>query len=295
MHAPRVAPAIARDTPTPRPVTMAEKPGGEVVAEPNERASGRIGEARATATSADARPVEIMTAGGEQVSGLLIHPEDAFTFLVLAHGAGAGMRHPFMEGVARRLGERGVATLRYHFPYMEAGKRGPDRPPVLVRTVRAAVARARGIAGGMPIFAGGKSLGGRMTSTAAAEAGWRAEPGGAHDQDEAERAVHGIVFFGFPLHPPGQPSAERAEHLEQVKVPLLFLQGTRDAFATPELLRPVLTSLGPHATLHLIDGADHGFSVPKSTGRTSAEILDELADTTVEWIKQVLGTAPQSA
>jgi predicted alpha/beta-hydrolase family hydrolase len=198
-----------------------------------------------------------------------------------------------MEGVARRLAERGVATLRYQFPYMEGGKRGPDRPPVLIRTVRAAVARARGFAGTTPIFAGGKSLGGRMTSTAAADAGWRAEPGGAHDQEEADRAVHGLVFFGFPLHPPGQPSAERAEHLERVRVPLLFLQGTRDAFATLELLRPVLTSLGPHATLHLIDGADHGFAVPKSTGRSGADVLDELADATVEWMRRVLGTAPQ--
>ena len=131
------------------------------------------------------------------------------------------------------------------------------------------------------------------SSTAASEAGWRAEPGGAHDQEEADRAVNGIVFFGFPLHPPGQPSAERAEHLERVKVPLLFLQGTRDAFATLELLRPVLTSLGPHATLHLIDGADHGFAVPKSAGRTHADVLDELADATVDWMRQVLGTAPQ--
>jgi predicted alpha/beta-hydrolase family hydrolase len=241
------------------------------------------------------RPLELVTTGGEKVSGILILPEDAFAFLVLAHGAGADMRHPFMEGVARRLGERGVATLRYQFPYMESGKRGPDRPPVLIRTVRAAVSRARALSDSMPIFAGGKSLGGRMTSTAAAEAGWRAEPGAAHDQDEAERAVHGIVFFGFPLHPPGQPSAERAEHLEQVKVPLLFLQGTKDAFATLELLRPVLTSLGPHATLHLIDGADHGFAVPKSTGRTGAGVLDELADATVEWMKQVIGTPPQAA
>jgi predicted alpha/beta-hydrolase family hydrolase len=241
------------------------------------------------------RRIEILTSGGEKVSGLLIQPEGAFAFLVLAHGAGAGMEHPFMHGVARRLGERGVATLRYNFPYMEAGKAGPDRPPALVRTVRAAVARARAISGGdMPIFAGGKSLGGRMTSTAAAEAEWRAEPGAAHDQEEADRAVHGIVFFGFPLHPPGQPSAERAEHLERVRLPLLFLQGTRDAFATLELLRPVLTSIGPHATLHLIEGADHGFAVPKSTGRDQADVLDELAETTVEWMRQVIGTPPQA-
>jgi predicted alpha/beta-hydrolase family hydrolase len=241
------------------------------------------------------RRIEIVTSGDEKVSGLLIRPEGAFAMLVLAHGAGAGMEHPFMAGVARRLGERSVSTLRYNFPYMEAGKAGPDRPPALVRTVRAAVASARGIAGGeMPIFAGGKSLGGRMTSTTAAERGWRAEPGAAHDQEEADRAVHGIVFFGFPLHAPGQPSAERAEHLERAHVPLLFLQGTRDAFATLELLRPVLTSLGPRATLHLIEGADHGFAVPRSTGRDLASVLDELADTTVEWMRRVLGTAPRA-
>jgi predicted alpha/beta-hydrolase family hydrolase len=257
------------------------------VNDPTERADA--GAVRA----ADPRPLEILTSGGEKVTGVLILPDDAFALLVFAHGAGAGMRHPFMEGVAKRLGERGVATLRYQFPYMESGKRGPDRPPVLIRTVRAAVSRARAFNDALPIFAGGKSLGGRMTSTAAAEAGWRAEPGGARDQEDVERAVHGVVFFGFPLHPPGQPSAERAEHLEKVKVPLLFLQGTRDAFATLELLRPVLTSLGPHATLHLIDGADHGFAVPKSTGRTGADVFDELADTTVEWMKQVLGTPPQ--
>jgi hypothetical protein len=231
--------------------------------------------------------------GGEEGSGLVVEPEDAFAFLVLAHGAGAGMRHPFMEGIAGRLGARGVATLRYQFPYMEAGRRGPDRPPALVRAVRAAVRHARAIAEGLPLFAGGKSLGGRMTSTAAAEAGWRAEPGGAHDADEAERAVHGIAFFGFPLHPPGKPSAERAEHLDAVKLPLLFLQGTRDAFATPELLRPVLTSLGPHATLHLVEGADHGFAVPKRSGRSHEDVMDDLADATVEWMHQVLGTTPQ--
>jgi uncharacterized protein len=246
----------------------------------------------AAETEGTGTPVRIPV-GAEEVSGLLIQPEGAFAFLVLAHGAGAGMRHPFMEGVARRLSERGVATLRYQFPYVEAGRRGPDRPPALVRAVRAAVQHARDLAAGLPLFAGGKSLGGRMTSTAAAEAGWRAEPGGAHDLDEAERAVHGIVFLGFPLHPPGRPSAERAEHLEGVKVPLLFLQGTKDAFTTPELLRPVLTSLGPHATLHMVDGADHGFAVPKRTGRSHDDVLDELADATVEWMNQVLGTPPQ--
>jgi hypothetical protein len=227
------------------------------------------------------------------VSGLLLHPENAFVLLVLAHGAGAGMRHPFMEAIAERLGQRGVATLRYQFPYMESGRQSPDRPPVLVGTVRAAVRTARQLSGGLPIFAGGKSMGGRMTSTAAAEAGWRAEPGAAHDQDEVERAVHGIAFFGFPLHPPGKPSAERAAHLQNVRLPLLFLQGTRDSFAALELLRPVLTALGPRATLHVVDSADHGFHVLKSSGKTDTEVLDELAEVLVKWMRQVLGTIRQ--
>jgi predicted alpha/beta-hydrolase family hydrolase len=246
--------------------------------------------APAGGTAVDAaRPISIETLTGERVSGLFTPSEDAFALLVLAHGAGAGMQHPFMEGVVERLSQRGVAALRYQFPYMESKRQAPDRPPVLVGTVRGAVRKARELAEGLPLFAGGKSMGGRMTSTAAAEAGWRTEPGGAHDQEDVERAVHGIVFLGFPLHPPGKPSAERAAHLESVKVPLLFLQGTRDNFAAMELLRPVLTSLGPRATLHIIEGADHGFHVPKSTGRTDAEILDELADETVKWMRQVLG------
>lgn len=238
----------------------------------------------------DALPIGIPTASGEEVSGLLLRPPGAFALLVLAHGAGAGMRHPFMDGIATRLAERGVATLRYQFPYVEAGRRSPDRPPALVRTVRAAVARARHLAEGLPIFAGGKSLGGRMTSTAAAEDGWRAAPGSARGQEDVDATVHGVVFLGFPLHRPGQPSAERAEHLERVKLPLLFLQGTRDSLAALELLRPVLTSLGPHATLQVVDGADHGFRVSKSSGRSSEDVLDELADATVAWMRQVLGT-----
>jgi predicted alpha/beta-hydrolase family hydrolase len=237
--------------------------------------------------------VQIETLTGVHVSGLLIEPPDAFATLVLAHGAGAGMQHPFMQAVADRLGRRGVATLRYQFPYMESKRQAPDKPAVLVGTVRGAVRKARELAGGLPIFAGGKSMGGRMTSTAAAEAGWRAEPGGAHDQEDVERAVHGIVFFGFPLHPPGKPSAERAAHLQEVRVPLLFLQGTRDTFASMDLLRPVLTSLGPRAMLHIVETADHGFHVLKTAGKTDEQVLDELADETVSWMRQVLGTTPQ--
>jgi len=232
-------------------------------------------------------PISVVDVG--EVSALMLRPDDAFALLVLGHGAGAGMEHPFMEGVASRLAARGVATLRYQFPWMEAGKGRPDRPSVLVSTVRAAVRRARQLADGLPLFAGGKSLGGRMTSTAAAEGGWRGEPGGAHSEEEAERVVLGIVFFGFPLHRPGHPSAERAEHLMEVRTPMLFLQGTKDALADLELLRPVLTSLGPAATLHVVEGADHGFHVPKSTGRNDGEVLDELADETVAWVRRILG------
>jgi len=248
------------------------------------------GSVDAGAEGAEAPRIRIPVQPEGDVSAVLLRPADAVALLVLAHGAGAGMDHPFMAGVARALADRGVATLRYQFPYMEAGRRAPDRTPKLVQTVRAAAAHAWKVADGLPIFAGGKSLGGRMTSTAAAEAQWRAEPGGAHAQEDVERAVHGIVFFGFPLHPPGEPSAERAAHLEKAKLPLLFLQGTRDGFASLDLLRPVLTWLGPRATLQVIQGADHGFNVPKRSGRTDAEVLDELADGTLTWMRQVLGT-----
>ena len=233
--------------------------------------------------------ITVTTLTGAEVGALLLRPADPSALLVLGHGAGAGMEHPFMEGVATRLADRGVATLRYQFPYMHAGKKSPDRAPVLVSAVRGAVRRARELAEGLPLFAGGKSLGGRMTSLGAAEAGWRGEPGGAHDLAEAERAVHGIVFFGFPLHAAGAPSAERAAHLERVKMPLLFLQGTRDSLATLELLRPVLTALGPQATLHVVDGADHGFHV-RGAGKSDPEVLDELADETVAWMKRVMGS-----
>jgi predicted alpha/beta-hydrolase family hydrolase len=243
---------------------------------------------RAAAEAAGTLKIETLT--GDVVSGLFTPSENAFALFVLAHGAGAGMRHPFMDAVAERLAQRGIATLRYQFPYMESKRQAPDRPPVLIGTVRGAVRKARELANGLPIFAGGKSMGGRMTSTAAAEAGWRAEPGGAHDQEDVERAVHGIAFLGFPLHPPGKPSAERAAHLADVRVPLLFLQGTRDSFAAMELLRPVLTSLGPRATLHIVDTADHGFHVLKSSGKTDAGVLDELAEEIAKWMRQVLGT-----
>jgi uncharacterized protein len=234
-----------------------------------------------------ATPLEIDVGEGQHVSGLLTLPGDAFALLVLAHGAGAGMKHPFMEDVSRRLAARGVATLRYQFLYMEAGKSGPDRPPALVRVVRAAVKRASEYAPELPLFAGGKSMGGRMTSTAAAEAGWtaasEAKPNSPTDTDPP---VQGIVFFGFPLHAPGKPGSDRAAHLADARVPMLFLQGTRDDFAKLDLLEPVVKSLGKNATIEIIDDADHSFNVRKSSGQTTTGVLDRLCDATAGWMRE---------
>lgn len=206
-----------------------------------------------------------------RVSGLLTRPDDARVLYVLAHGAGAGMRHRFMEAIAAALAERGVASLRYQFPYTEAGARRPDPPTVLEATVRAAVAAAGDIAPGLPLIAGGKSMGGRMTSGAAARGPL---PG-----------VAGLVFLGFPLHRPKQPSEDRAAHLSQVTLPMLFLQGTRDELADLGLITGVCARLGPLATLHVVEGADHGFDVLKRSGRTGEEVLEELADTVVAWCR----------
>ena len=203
------------------------------------------------------------------VSGLLLRPEGARLLYVLAHGAGAGMRHPFLEVVAQRLAERGIATLRYQFPYMEQRGRRPDPPVVAAATVRAAVIEAARVAPGLPLVAGGKSFGGRMTSTAQAE---QPLPG-----------VRWLVFLGFPLHAPGRPSDKRAEHLAQVRIPMLFLQGDRDEFADLKLLRPVVKQLGERAALHLVEGGDHSFHVLKRSGRTDAEVMAELVDTIVAW------------
>ncbi|CAN5326391.1 alpha/beta hydrolase [soil metagenome] len=209
------------------------------------------------------------TASSGDVSALLLRPADARWLLVLAHGAGAGMRHPFMQGVAERLAERRIATFRYQFPYLEAGKKRPDVPRILMATVRSAVAAAAEHAGDLPLLAGGKSLGGRMTSSAAAE--------------EALPGVRGLVFLGFPLHAPGKRGSERGAHLAEVSVPMLFLQGTRDSLADLELLRPLVADVGERATLHVVADADHGFHVPKRSGRDDADVLDELADATAEW------------
>lgn len=206
-----------------------------------------------------------------RVSGLLVRPDDARVLYVLAHGAGAGMRHRFMEAIASALAERMVATLRYQFPYTETGARRPDPPAVLEATVRAAAAAAADLAPGLPLIAGGKSMGGRMTSGAAARG--------------PLPAVAGLVFLGFPLHRPKQPSEDRAAHLSQVTQPMLFLQGTRDDLADLELITGVCARLGPLATLHVVEGADHGFEVLKRSGRTDAEVLEELADTVVTWCR----------
>ena len=187
---------------------------------------------------------------------------------VLAHGAGAGMRHPFLESMAQALFQRGVATLRYEFPYMEQKKSRPDSPAVAAARVREAVARARAEWPGLPLVAGGKSFGGRMTSTAQAEA--------------PLEGVRGLVFLGFPLHPPGKPSVSRADHLFQIRVPMLFLQGSRDEFAQPDLLGGVLAKLGSLATLELIDGGNHSFKVPKQSG-TPEEVMARLADRISAW------------
>lgn len=209
-----------------------------------------------------------------RVSGLLVQPAGARALYVLAHGAGAGMRHPFLAAVARALADRGIATLRYQFPYMEKKERRPDPPGVAAATVRAAVRTAAEVAPGLPLLAGGKSFGGRMTSTAAAE--------------EPLPGVRGLVFFGFPLHPPKRPDDKRAEHLGAVTVPMLFLQGTRDDLADLAVLRPVCARLGNRATLHVVEGADHSFRVLKRSGRTDAEVLEELVRATDEWATTIL-------
>jgi len=203
------------------------------------------------------------------VDRILELPEGARALYVLAHGAGAGMRHPFTDAIARALAARGIGTFRYEFEYMEKKSRRPDAPPVAMARVREAVAEAADAAPGLPLLAGGKSFGGRMTSNAQAESPL---PG-----------VRGLVFLGFPLHPPGKPSITRAEHLGRVEIPMLFLQGTRDEFAEPSLLSQVLQRLGPRASLHSIDGGDHSFGVPKAGGKSKDDVMAELAGAITDW------------
>lgn len=213
----------------------------------------------------------IQVPGADWVDALLIVPDRPRALYVLAHGAGAPMRHVFMEGIAGDLAERGVATLRYNFPYAQSGRRAPDRPALLEATVRAAIAHARELHPDLPLFAGGKSMGGRMTSQALA-----AEP---------DARVRGIVFLGFPLHGAGKPpDTKRAEHLARVGVPMLFVQGTRDTLARLDLITDVVAGLGGRATMHIVDDADHGFHVRKSSGRDDRGARAEIADAVVAWM-----------
>lgn len=211
--------------------------------------------------------------GAGEVSARLDRPPSASCLLVLAHGAGAGMNHPFLGSLSRELGAAGIATLRYQFPYMENRRRAPDSPAILAATVRAAVNKAVELCPELPLLAGGKSMGGRMTSTAASE--------------EALPGVRRLVFFGFPLHPPNRPGTKRADHLKRVTVPMLFLQGTRDTLADLSLLRPICDALGSLATLHVIDTADHSFHVLKSSGKSDADILRELAQDVAAWASKL--------
>ena len=215
-------------------------------------------------------PVVIDLGEDRAVSGLWLKPENAVAALVLAHGAGAGMAHKSMTAIAEGLAERGVATLRYNFPYMERGSKRPDTPAVAHEAVRAAVAKATRLAPDLPLFAGGRSFGGRMTSQAQAA--------------EALPGVRGLVFFAYPLHPPAKPGVERAEHLGDVKIPQLFLQGSRDEFARLDLLQATVDGLGDLATVKLLDAADHAFHVPAKTGRKDADVLGEALDTARAWM-----------
>lgn len=219
--------------------------------------------------------VAIAVDGAGKVSGLWMQPAKAKAGLVLAHGAGAGMAHRSMTAIADGLAARGIATLRYQFPYMEKGSKRPDRPPLCHATVRAACAQAARLAGRLPLFAGGKSFGGRMTSQAQAL--------------EPVASVQGLVFFGFPLHPAGTPSATRADHLADVAIPMLFLQGTRDALAELDLLKPAVRALGKRAKLVLAENADHSFHVPAKTGRKDEAVLADLLDAAADWMTSVQG------
>ena len=221
-----------------------------------------------------AEPVSIAGDHGIRVSGLLATPPHARACYVLAHGAGAGMNHPFMASVAVELGQRGIATLRYQFPYMERGAKRPDPPQLAHATVRAAIAAASHALPKLPLIAGGKSFGGRMTSQAQAE--------------EPLPGVRALAFLGFPLHPAGKPSRERAKHLFDVRTPMLFLQGTRDTLAVLDELEPVCEALGDRATLKLFQDADHSFHVPARSGRKDAEVRGEVLDALAAWIDGVI-------
>ena len=225
--------------------------------------------------AADAQSLRIEVRPGEAVSALLVRPPQSRACYVFAHGAGAGMTHSSMEMVAAGLAERGIATLRYQFPYMEKGSKRPDPPVVAHAAVRAAVAEAGRCCPGLALIAGGKSFGGRMTSQAQALS--------------PLSGVRALAFLGFPLHPAGKPSSDRAKHLADVDIPMLFLQGMRDALAELNLLEPVVKSLGSRATLHLVAGADHSFHVLKSSGRNDREVMDKVLDAFAAWVDGIVG------
>lgn len=224
----------------------------------------------------DASAVTIAVADGSTVSALLQTPKGARACYVLAHGAGAGMHHPFMQAVAAELAERGIATLRYQFPYIEKGSRRPDPPKLAQAVVRAAVDEAARLLPKLPLFAGGKSFGGRMTSQAQAAA--------------PLPDVRGLAFLGFPLHPAGRPSPERGKHLFDVTIPMLFLQGTRDQLALPDQIEPLCNALGNRATLSSMSDADHSFHVPARTGRKDADVRGEVLDILAAWIDRVIAS-----
>jgi uncharacterized protein len=223
--------------------------------------------------SGGSQKLEIGVGKAGSISALLDRPAIARACFVFAHGAGAGMTHPFMQAVAAGLGERGVATLRYQFPYMEKGSRRPDPPAIAQAAVRAAVAEACRCCPGLPLIAGGKSFGGRMTSQAQATA--------------PLEGVRGLAFLGFPLHAAGKPSSDRARHLADIDVPMLFVQGTRDSLAELKLLEPVVKGLGPLARLHVVEGADHSFHVPARSGRNDREVMGEILDMLAGWIGKI--------
>jgi len=214
-----------------------------------------------------------ITVGDVQVSGLLLRPDEANALYVFAHGAGVGMNHPSMASNAQGLAARGIATLRFQFPYMEKGGGRPDPPPVAHAAIRGAVAKAAEIAPDLPLFAGGRSYGGRMTSQAQAIA--------------PLPDVRGLVFLGFPLHPAGKPGIDRADHLERVTIPMLFVSGSRDALAELDLLRPLVGGLGERATLQVIADGDHSLHVPARSGRTAAEAQAEALDAVAEWMERL--------